>query len=356
LINPWFYKQNQKLGDAFKFLDLDLGFLNQLKKHAYCLINCAISDADPVPNGYDLYVFSWFFEPFVDVWFLDIYQKNPQAEFVIITDLEPNALAHLPRVQVFNSNTHTTWINAIRSQNSAPITGKLIDRKYKISSLSSRLSEYKFFITAKLLESQSTEAFYSWNRGFAIHDKDSWVFEQSGYQQTDSLLKHSDYLKNNTINLEKFKNNPLSNCQFQHPAFNNSIVNAVNESQNISETPEFGTLPLALITEKTWKPLFAGNALLFTCQALTKKKLENWGFKFDYPWAQGYDDNLRDSQRLEVILSHITWILSLPNSTLIALCEESVQHNVELAWSGKLESQFRAVNERCVAELQRHFQ
>ena len=354
--NPWFYKQNQQLGDDFKFLDLDLGFLNQLKQHAYCLINCAISDAPPVPNGYDLYVFSWFFEPFVDVWFLDIYQRNPQAEFVIITDLEPNALAQLPRVQVFGSNTHTTWINAIRSQNSGPIGTKLIDRKYKISSLSSRLSEYKFFVTAKLLESKNAQAFYSWNRGFAIRDNDSWVFEESGYHQIDSLLKHSEHLKSNTINQEKFENNPLSNCQFQHTAYNDAIINAVNESQNISETPELGTLPLGFITEKTWKPLFAGNALLFTCQAKTKKKLEHWGFKFEYPWAQGYDDNVRDSQRLEVILSHITWILSLPNSTLVEQCEQSVQHNIELAWSGKLEQQFRDTNEQCIADLQRYFQ
>jgi hypothetical protein len=299
---------------------------------------------------------TWFFEPFVDVWFLDIYQRNPQAEFVIITDLEPNALAQLARVQVFGSNTHTTWINAIRSQNSGPISTKLIDRKYKISSLSSRLSEYKFFVTAKLLESKNTEAFYSWNRGFAIRDKDSWVFEESGYHQIDSLLKHSEHLKSNTINQEKFENNPLSNCQYQHTSYNNSIINAVNESQNISETPEFGTLPLAMITEKTWKPLFAGNALLFTCQATTKKKLENWGFKFEYPWAQGYDDNVKDSQRLEVILSHITWILSLTTPALVELCEESVQHNIELAWSGKLEQQFRNTNERCVADLQRYFQ
>jgi hypothetical protein len=353
-MKPWFYKTNQQRGDDLCFGDLDLSFLNRLPDSAYLLINCFIDQAPTVPNGRDLYIFSWLFEPFIDTWFLGVYQQNPQAEFIIITDLDPNDLVKLPRVKYFYCNPHTTWITAIRQQNPGPIQSPLRERRYKISSLSSRLSEYKFFITAKLLDSSSVDVLYSWNRGFEIRNIDNWVFKPSGYFQLDELLKHSEYLRDNKVNAEDFTNNPLSNSGFQHPAYTNSIINSINETQNISETPDFGVLPTACITEKTWKPLFAGNALLFAGQAAIKKKLERWGFKFDYPWAQGYDGNYRDNQRLEIILNNVNWILELSHDTLAELSQYNVNVNTELAWSGRLETLFKQENDECCNKLMQH--
>jgi hypothetical protein len=163
--------------------------------------------------------------------------------------------------------------------------------------------------------------------------------------------KWIDFLKNNSINAENFKNNPLDGCYFAHPAYNNTVINSVNETMSLSQTPEFGKLPTPYITEKTWKPLFAGNAILFTGQAGLKKQLESWGFVFDYVWAQDYDDSFNDNQRLEVILSQINWILEIPVTDLAEMAQSSVEHNLELAWSGNLERQFSQHNLQTLQEI-----
>lgn len=354
--NPWFYNLNQTKESNLIFDQIDLSWLHSFDNDdsIFYLINIKCADIE-VPDGKDLYIFSWFFETFVDQWFLSIYNRNPQAEFVIITDLCPNGLHDLPRVSTFKVYHHSTWMRAIKQVNDGPAIKSLKDRKYKISALSSRLSEFKFYITAKLLDKQDAATLYSWNRGFEVRDKDSFIFELSNYQNADRILKkHREILKNQTINADDWLNNPLNNCRFDHAAYQDSLINCINETQNISKTPEFGTLPVPYLTEKTWKPLFAGNALLLSGQASIKKTLEGFGFRLDYPWAQNCDDDFYDMQRCETLLNHIDWILSLDSETLVSLCHDSVQHNIELAWSGKVECFFDEYNQESIQLLKEH--
>ena len=354
-MQSWFYPLNQTVdtGD-FKFIDADFSWLADIKKDCYCLMNIA---TDPkicpmVPDGHSMYVLSWLFEPFGDLWFLDLYNRNPQAQFVIISDLNPNDLVKLDRVEYFQIMHHATWFKAIHLKNTKPHNINLSNRKYKLSSLSSRLNEYKFYITAKLHDKKNSQTLYTWNRGFDITNKDSFVFESHGLYHVDKMLDYTDFLKNNTINQEQWDNNPLSGCNFAHSAYLDTVINSINETQCLSYTPEFGRLPTPYITEKTWKPLFAGNAILFTGQAGLKKQLESWGFEFDYVWAQDYDGSFSDNQRLEVILSQINWILATNIDDLAHWAQPSTEHNFELAWSGKLEQQFAKHNQQVIAELQ----
>lgn len=356
-MHNWFYKLNQTVEhDDFNMFGIDFSWLKQHKKDTYCLMNIAsqMPDCPQVPNGKDLYILSWFFEPFGDLWFLDLYHKNPQAQFVILTDMNPNDLATLDRVKFFEIIHHQTWFDAIHLMNQRPEKLSLSTRKFKISSLSSRLNEFKFYVTAKLHSKQHPETFYTWNRGFDLKHNDGFVFESHGLYHSDSLLQLSDFLKHNTINAEHFKNNPLDGCYFAHPAYTNTVINSVNETQSLSQTPEFGRLPTPYITEKTWKPLFAGNAILFTGQAGLKKQLESWGFVFDYVWAQDYDGSFNDNQRLEVILAQINWILEIPTVDLARMAQSSVEHNLELAWSGRLEHRFKQHNLQTVQEIKEY--
>jgi len=357
-LKDWFYRHNQqKETDDFKFTNLDLSFLKQLNDECYCLINiCSqVEWCPPVPQGKSLYVMAWFFETFNSKWFLDIYNKNPQAQFVIITDMEPNGFLKLDRVQFFQFFHHSTWIDAIRLKNPGPCQQPIDQRKYKLSSLCSRLNEYKFFITAKLHIEQNPEVYYTWNRDFEIRNEDSFVFEQRNFQQSDELLaKCKLFLRDNKINSEIFDNNPLSNCNFNHPAYSDTVINSVNETQTLSSDPDFLNYPTPYISEKAWKPLFAGNALLFSGQCGLKQKLESWGFKFDYVWAQGYDNSFNDNQRLESILTNINWILTIPRSDLARMAKDSVEHNLELAWSGRLENMFKQHNNHTSEQLKKH--
>jgi hypothetical protein len=93
---------------------------------------------------------------------------------------------------------------------------------------------------------------------------------------------------------------------------------------------------------------------LFSGQCGLKQKLESWGFKFDYVWAQGYDNSFNDNQRLESILTNINWILTIPRSDLARMAKDSVEHNLELAWSGRLENMFKQHNNHTSEQLKKH--
>lgn len=348
ITEPWFHKLNQTADvDNFIYEGLDLSWLKKyITSDVYCLMNIGyhVDNCPTVPNGKDLYIFSWFFELFNDYWFLKIYNANPQAQFIILTDMNPNDFMHLPRVKVFKFDHKTTWLAATKQQNVRPTDTDLKNRRYKLSSLVARVSEFKYYITAKLLDINSTDAWISWNLRYPIRESDSYLFEPSGFYHADLLLKHAEFLKTNTINYEKFDPAPLAVSSFNHPAYTDSIINSVNETQNISRTPEFGNLPTPFITEKTWKPLFAGNALLFSGQAGLKQALEAYGLKFDYVWAANYDGDFNDRQRLETILCNIDWIMNTPGALLAEMAEESVQHNLDLVWSDQIEKQIKEIN------------
>ena len=357
--SPWFYQLNQTLTSNcnLKFIDIDLSWLHDWAKNkdAYSLINISTSLEDvKIPQGRSLYIFAWFFEVFNDHWFLEQYYNNPQAEFVILCDMFPNDLVQLHRVKIFNVCHHSTWIKAIKQMNPGPVTKPLSDRKFKISSLSSRLSEYKFFITSKLLAADPREVVLRWNLGFEIRDHDSYIFDNTGYLNIDELLVNKQKLKVTPINQEQFINNPLNNSLFAHAAYQDTIINSINETQNLSKTPEFGILPTPYISEKTWKPLFAGNAVLFAGQTQTKQRLEKFGFQFDYPWAGIYDKESNDNHRLSIILNNIDWILSLSHQDLTDLCYESVMHNVELAWSIQVENLIGENNNQSIGSLKQY--
>jgi len=358
ICDTWFYKLNQTINSNYNltFLDIDLSWLNDWAKNkdVYGIINICCHQVSAIPQGRSLYIFAWFFEVFNDQWFLKQYYNNPNAEFIILCDMFPNELANLPRIKIFNICPHTTWFKAIKQMNTGPVSKPLSERKYKISSLSSRLSEYKFFITSKLLNSKSPDVLFSWNLGFEIKDKDSYVFNETGYLNVDELLINKEKLKLTPINQEYFENNPLNNSRFTHDAYQDTIINSINETQNISTTPEFGILPTPYLSEKTWKPLFAGNSILFTGQAQSKRRLENFGFQFKYPWAGIFDSEFNDTHRLSTILTNIDWILSLSHQDLAEMSYESVMHNVDLVWGHTVENMIQEQNNQTISDLKQY--
>ena len=353
-MKDWFYSLNQTVdtGD-FIFNDIDFSWLKSHQEKSYCLMNIASHrlPQDTVPDGRDLYVLSWFFEPFGDLWFMDLYNRNPKAEFIVISDMQPNGLTDLDRVKFFQIIHHSTWCQAVKLKNLKPTDTNLANRKYKLSSLVARVSEFKFYVTAKLHNAAHPQTLYTWNRDFDIRDSDGFIFEPRGFEYTDQLLIHKEFLRSNSVNKENFNNTPLSNSCFEHPAYKESVINSVNETLSLSYTPEFGNLPTPFITEKTWKPLFAGNAILFSGQSGLKKQLESWGFRFDYVWAQGYDNSFSDNQRMEILLNQINWILEIPIPDLAKMAQHSVDHNLDLEWSGKLEQEFKNRNDATMEQI-----
>jgi len=273
-----------------------------------------------IPSGYNRYILGFWFEVFEEDSFLQLYNNNPNSEFIILTDLDAKAFDPLDRCRVINFY-HYKWYteNMIVS----PVDWK--GKKYKLSSLSNRITEFRYYITAKLLNSQ--DVYLTWNL-YDIGADINYIFDPAGSLKRDELLKKTKDRLKEKINSEIFQNDPISNMQSgSHPAYSLSLVNCINETKDVSWTPNFGISPAPYLTEKTWKPLFFGNALIFSGQANTKSHLEKIGFKFNYPWPNHYDSQIGDLERLETILDTIDLILKLDLDEIAVGIRESVEHN-----------------------------
>jgi hypothetical protein len=289
------------------------------------------------PNGFDRYVLGFWHEVFDENIFLDLYNNNPQSEFIILTDMSQNDLTNFKRckyVQLFHWNT---FLNFTLTR-----TDSLL-KKYKISSLSNRVNEYKFFVTAKLLNSNDT--FLTWNANYLKNVSYDYIFSPAGWPQRDSLLVYQSLLKE-PINQQRFVNDPVKSIRDSatNTAYTESLINLINETKDNSWHQNFGKLPGPYITEKTWKPLLRGNALLFSSQCDVKSSLEKFGFNFDYPWSNQYSTVCEDLERLDLLLNLIDQILDMSMQDITQGIEESIKHNQNLIVSGQLQKKINAVN------------
>lgn len=301
----------------------------KLSSGTFCNLNvCTARGQTIAPNGYDRYILGYWSEVFNEQIFLSLYNNNPQAEFIILTDMMFNDLLQLNRCKCV-SLYHWKWF---LKQNIPDITHT---KKYKLSSLSNRVNQYKFFITAKLLEIKHPEVYFTWNATYHKNQCYDYIFQPAGWPIRDQLLAYSEKLKT-PINQEIFVNDPevtLTQSTL-HPAYANSLVNLINETKDNCWDSNFGTLPGPYITEKTWKPLILGNALVFVGQFNIKKTLETIGFNFEYPWIDNYSECAGDLERLEKLLLLIDDILNMPSLDIENGIKQSILHNQEIIRSG----------------------
>jgi hypothetical protein len=209
-------------------------------------------------------------------------------------------------------------------------------KKYKISSLSNRVNEYKFFVTAKLLN--KSNVYLTWNARYDQNMSYDYIFSEAGWPNRDSLLMHAEKLKF-PFNQENFLNDPGESFLIgsTHPAYIESCVNLVNETKDDSWAQDFGVLPGPYLTEKTWKPLILGNALLFSGQHNIKTVLKQVGFNFEYPWQDNYSHLPGDLERLDLLLDLIDNILCMPINKIQTDIQDSVLHNQNLIQSGNIQ-------------------
>lgn len=313
--------------------------LQKVPNDTFCNFNVNSSLSGCIaPDGFSCYVLGFWFEVFDENVFLTLYNNNPSAEFIILSDMFPNEISLLKRCSWVRL-VHWKWfIRSPISENSTQL------KKYKISSLSNRVNEFKFFITAKLLD--LPDVYLTWNANYLKNVSYDYIFSKAGCAARDELLIHIDRLKN-TVNCEKFINDPeisLGLAKF-HPAYTQSLVNFTNETKDVSWHADIGILPGPYITEKTWKPLLAGNALLFSGQYNTKHTLELAGFNFDYPWPDNYSLLSGDLDRLSELLSLVDDILEMSFEKIQKNIKESVDYNQNLIKTGQIAYYIDQINQ-----------
>lgn len=317
----------------------------------YILLNISFYQRPriPIPSGKQTYIFSFYIDPFDTRWFTEIYQCNPDSEFIVLASGNPGDLANMPRVKFVPIYFDRVWISANKSHGQQPMI-PVQKRDLYIGAMSARVNEYKYYITAKLLEYQ-TQCLIRWNLSFKLNPIDNFIFEQTGRPQRDRLLAQYQEVLKHPINMEKFDNSPLSNSLTTHPAYTQCLINSINESRCIGWEPDFGDLPGPFITEKTYKAISSGTAVLFVGQHGMIPYLRNFGFDFSYPWSNYYDSVPGDLDRLELLLDQIDCIMHMPLSHIQEGIHSSVENNYKLFWSGAVEDYINSANSQTLLSI-----
>lgn len=295
------------------------------------------------------FVISYHTEYFDHSLMREFFKDNPNCSFIFIND---------SIVQNFWPSNVTTlrWVTwgqqlKVAVKHHSISTG-LPEPKYKLSSLSNRHEFHKAAITAFLLERcNASDMILSWN---------NWCPDEPYYKSGMYIPKSIQHYLNgkfktvDAIKLDKFKNLPLPNGNWQHPAYIDCAINITNESVFNSQAEVDNNcvdLPAPYLTEKTWKPLLASRPFIPVGQVNTLRALEELGFIFNYGLDLSFDSTIPDFERITKIYKCLEQIIETDVSKLYSQTKDSTTHNLEHIRSGNFNSQCNIANQETLEKI-----
>jgi hypothetical protein len=282
-----------------------------------------------LPTNYCRYFLSFHTE-YIDVnWIVAQARLVYPKPILLVSDFEfSDTSIFLDNVTVVHFITIDNQLTTALHLNGMVPPGHAVP-KFKLSSLSFRVSQYKKFITAYLLKT------------FPKEDMILTYHNNLGKQEDLHGHPSVDYLDQLTFNFGKtlinFDDNfstdcnfPIGNLNYKSAAFQDALINLTNESFHYSNTIFEGKdfkNPGPYITEKTFKPLLASRPFLAVGQAGTYRYLNHLGFKTDFGFNSAYDDDSRDLTRIKGIFDAIDDIACTPIAELYEKSLPSVIEN-----------------------------
>jgi hypothetical protein len=184
----------------------------------------------------------------------------------------------------------------------------------KFSSLSFKKRQHRALATAALLTYAKEESIISWHnydkedqyadvhdyliKSFVDYDK----FKHLDWNFVDKQILIDDYNMNRNIGLDNI-------LDIAHCAYTDAFVNLINETDGMGYHNDGKTeynRPGPYTTEKIWKALLAGNAIISIGQPNTIKFFkECYHLPLDYDFDNNYDSIDKDFDRFERILELI---------------------------------------------------
>ena len=353
-----FFKNNETLFlDQWHHADLYtqqlFSWLPDLHKQlgkTFCVFNFSWpkdSLIDEFPQNLDTYVFHFGTE-YVDWRWLNLVCKRfPNSQIILISPYNTSLYAE-PNLMLIQFNFWPTILKWYQEENVVPEVHHY-EKTKKISSLGNRISQFRAYVCAYLHQTWCQENYLiSW-RGVLGKPEDLYLLNLTGNTKLDPVI---DYLKSTFFDLrispdKDFKNNPLNNLFYDWSAYNDCVINCSNESVNNSfqQTPHGSHIvPGPYFTEKTWKCMLSGTALLPVGQYKSYEYLSNQGFKFEYPWDCGFDQLPGDIDRISAILNCLDQIKDMSLEFLKSSTVESNQHNRDHILSGNYFKQQNLIN------------
>lgn len=320
-------------------------------KKVYCLFYLFWPNDDLIlttPTEYETYVIHTGTEYLDWQWLSRFCEFHKSSQVVLLSPFD-QPLYHCDNLQLLE---YHLWPQILEFyvQETNPRRVSLDDRQYKLSSLSNRINEARSYICAYLLQNFNREEFViSW-RGVLGKKEDLYFLEPCGIERIDKLKNYiATELITRRIELDlDFPNNPLSNLSSDWLPYNNCVINCSNESVSVShfhENDQDHIMPGPYLTEKTWKPLMSGTALLPIGQYQTYKHLEKFGFKFNYPWNKEFDNRPEDFVRFDLVLDCLDFISATHCKDLDMSTKESRNYNQNHIFDGGFSKIGKSINE-----------
>jgi len=308
-----------------------------------------------VPKGfYDTYVFSWGFEDWDHLWLRQFCQEHKDSQVIVISDTEFKEGYNAP--PNLKCLVHHYWhvlFEEMFVYDRTPFVPSS-QRQYRCSSLVNKPSYFKALATAHLMMHHRESLLMSWNT-----NKNQEICGSLGFLDLElpvapklqPLIEYYlSHLKSTTISLDDFVVDRMQFYNSDHPAYNNCIVNLSNETYSQSLIDGL-PMPGPYITEKSWKPLLGGAALMPLSRMNTYKYMENFGFCFDYPWDRSFDQIPGDIDRFVSALGVIDEIFAMDMSKLSAAVAESSRHNYYHIRSQDFFNRVRQINNEHLAKF-----
>ena len=301
-----------------------------------------------LPLTHDKFFLSWHTEQLDVVWLKSQAQKVYPSPIMVANDGNIDS-------SIFPDNVEfvrwITWGEQIqRLVDLFGICEQPLVPKYKISSLSFRVSQYKNFITAYLLQhAKHDEIILTYHKQIGkqedLHD------HPAGLPWLDSLdLSLLEPTKLNfKDNFDWSKNQAVSNGDWRLPPYLDAAVNLTNESFHYSSSILDGhkfLFPFPYLTEKTWKPLLAGRPFLCVGQFETYGSLSKLGLKHDFGFPVCFDSDPGDLTRIGEIFRSLDVILNKSALELYEQSLDSVQHNIKHIKNGDFALACKLQNEQ----------
>lgn len=317
-------------------------------------LNINWEQIDPT-EFYDTYVFSFHVEQWNNEWLKKFCVEHSDSQIVIISEFPLDRTTDSFYQDVYNLKclVYHCW-------------GVLLDevltfddtiyvptefRHCRLSSLVNKPSYFKALVTAHVMMNHGhrKDMILSWN----INDRQEicpslrFLNERDSRPALAALIKfYHETLQDLSIRLGEFNDSRLSNYYGNIPAYTDCLVNSTNETYARSSI-----FPGPFITEKTWKPLMTGCALLPQGPSGIYPYLENFGFVFDYPWDRSYDLIDGDIDRFLQYLKTLDQLFEIEFDELANKLAHSSRYNYDHIRSTAFKSRIHDLNQRSLNEF-----
>jgi len=270
--------------------------------------------------------------------------QHQDQEFLFLIDQNINIQNYKNLNEVFPNVTLLPWITWHHQLQSAiewhGIANDIKPSAKKISCVSGRHDIHKSIIIAYLLK-EFDKNDYVCSSGRNIMGNAYWLTDDFYLpDRLRSLLQdyyHLD-ITPSLDNIVKFQDQPiLTVTNWNYPTFTESCINLPLESQFNDVTLYQGQqvrIPGPMFTEKTWKPLLAGQSFLPVGQFHSCQSLQKYGINFDFGVDLEFDKAVNEFTRLEKLLSSLDQIKKMSLEELRHKSMINAKNNLQTIKSG----------------------